>query len=154
VAPKHNQTLDFEQEMKMQKHNAMLTPLIGDDTLAGDASYIDASLHGNDYIDGGDGNDILYGEGGNDTLIGGTGNDTLWGGDGNDNLQDGLGDDKLYGEAGANYLDGGDGNVILNSGSGLIVRNGDGTLYVVFLRNKRDAANESDYQLLLRRSAA
>ena len=28
VAPKHNQTLDFEQEMKMQKHNAMLTPLI------------------------------------------------------------------------------------------------------------------------------
>lgn len=45
----------------MQKLNAKLNPLTrytlmggaGDDTLSGDASYINAALHGDDYLDGG-----------------------------------------------------------------------------------------------------
>ena len=78
--------------------NDVLIGGAGDDTLFGDASYIDVSLHGNDYLDGGDGNDTLWGGGGDDSLFGGSG------------------DDKLYGETGANYLDGEDGNDILNSG--------------------------------------
>ncbi|MCK9202338.1 MAG: putative Ig domain-containing protein [Gallionella sp.] len=96
--------------------NDILMAGAGDDTVYGDASYLDASLHGDDYIDGDDGNDILYGQGGNDILLGGDGNDTLWGGDGSDQLTGDAGDDQLYGEHGANYIDGGDGNDTLNSG--------------------------------------
>ncbi len=36
--------------------NDILMGGVGDDSLSGDASYIDAALHGNDYLDGGDGN--------------------------------------------------------------------------------------------------
>src|SRR3569623_433770 len=107
----------------------------GNDLINGDnrQQFLDASLHGNDYLDGGDGNDDLQGEGGDDTLIGGAGddklagdasdvpaeyqgddyldggdgNDTLWGVGGDDTLLGGAGDDKLYGGEGVNYLDGG-----------------------------------------------
>ncbi|MDD5385164.1 MAG: Ig-like domain-containing protein, partial [Gallionella sp.] len=123
----------------------------GDDNISGDASYIDAALHGDDYLDGGDGNDTLYGDGGNDTLIGGSGNDQLDGGAGTNYLDGGDGNDTLYGDsngntllggagddelgisnASGNFLDGGTGNDTLTAlGGGNYLDGGDGadTLY-------------------------
>ncbi|MDF1588649.1 MAG: putative Ig domain-containing protein [Gammaproteobacteria bacterium] len=108
----------------------------GDDFLWGDSEYLDESLHGDDYLDGGDGNDQLVGGAGSDTLIGGQGvdtlfgeagddvlegntdNDNLQGGAGNDTLRGGAGDDDLWGEADADTLFGGAGKDYLNGGSG------------------------------------
>lgn len=45
---------------------------------------LDAALHGNDKLYGGEGTDVLLGLGGNDELAGGTQNDTLLGGAGDD----------------------------------------------------------------------
>lgn len=58
----------------------------GDDILAGDASNVDESLHGSDWLYGEYGNDHIYGGAGNDTLGGGQGADWLYGGAGNDFL--------------------------------------------------------------------
>ncbi len=62
---------DGNDTLSGEAGNDILMGGAGNDTLSGDASYIDASLHGDDYLDGGDGNDTLDGQGGNDTLIGG-----------------------------------------------------------------------------------
>jgi Ca2+-binding RTX toxin-like protein len=80
----------------------------GNDLLWGDSDYLDASVHGNDYLDGG---------AGDDQLVGGGGVDTLKGGDGQDNLFGEQGGDFLYGDAGSDYLDGGEGNDTLNGGN-------------------------------------
>lgn len=80
----------------------------GDDWLYGDdvpdvpgLYTVDASAHGNDWLDGGAGNDQLVGGGGRDQLLGGEGDDVLKGGDG---------DDFLDGGSGLNHLAGGSGN--------------------------------------------
>lgn len=100
---------------------------VGNDLINGDNGLdtVAESLHGDDFLDGGDGNDELYGVGGSDTIFGGAGddllsgdsddqqlagadylngeagNDTLYGGGGKDILLGGLGDDQLYGETSA-----------------------------------------------------
>ncbi|MDF3029625.1 MAG: HlyJ hemolysin-like protein [Moraxellaceae bacterium] len=104
---------------------------------------MDQSLHGKDYLEGGDGDDLLYGGGADDRLLGGDGkdlligdgagitnegSDQLFGGTGNDELQGGGGndflygeqeDDKLFGEGGDDSLDGGAGKDYLSGGDGI-----------------------------------
>ncbi len=78
---------------------------------------LDASRHGQDFIDGGAGNDVIFGGGGSDLLYGGVGNDVIYGDDyklssqyaGDDHLDGGDGDDQLVGGGGADELIGGDG---------------------------------------------
>ncbi len=89
----------------------------GDDLINGDngSEFLSTSLHGDDFLDGGDGNDKLYGEGGTDTMLGGAGDDILVGDSdaenaGDDYLDGGEGSDRLYGAAGNDELFGGDGN--------------------------------------------
>jgi len=92
----------------------------GNDILAGDAlatpGDLPESLHGDDYLDGGEGNDQLDGGGGNDSLFGGAGNDRLQGDtlgltvDGDDYLDGEGDDDTLLGGGGADELFGGEGN--------------------------------------------
>lgn len=58
--------------------------LYGDDSglkvmLNGPLTSLPESMHGNDFLDGGDGNDIIYGQGGDDILYGGAGDDLLYG---------------------------------------------------------------------------
>ncbi len=65
----------------------------------------DASLAGNDVIDGGAGNDTIYGDGGNDVLIGGTGANYLSGGDGDDTFIGGDGADTFHGGKGQDNID-------------------------------------------------
>ncbi|WP_292925987.1 calcium-binding protein [Nitrosomonas sp.] len=98
----------------------------GDDVLVGDASNLNVSLHGDDYLNGGDGNDRLEGGGGSDYLTGDKGNDILSADDGdtpmeyqgNDLLDGGEGNDYLIGWGGNDTLIGGAGNDILLGGSG------------------------------------
>lgn len=102
----------------------------GNDKLWGDAgvavtdpSYINASYHGKDYMDGGDGNDYLQGEGGDDTMFSGSGDDVLIGDDtlsrvagqyhGDDYMDGGVGNDQMAGSGGDDTLLGGDGNDLL-----------------------------------------
>jgi Ca2+-binding RTX toxin-like protein len=70
------------------------------------ASYhgLDAALHGDDVIDGGDGDDELWGNGGNDELYGNVGRDSIWGGAGNDFITGNTGVNFLYGEAGNDHI--------------------------------------------------
>lgn len=106
---------------------------LGDDVIQGDANWLDARLHGNDYIDGGEGNDKIAGLGGNDKLFGGDGNDELLGGDGNDELFGGDGNDELFGGDGNDYLEGGSGVDELYGGEGdntLVGGTGDDIFYV------------------------
>ena len=82
---------------------------------------LDASRHGQDFIDGGAGNDLIFGGGGSDLLHGGTDNDVIYGDDyklssqyvGDDHLDGGSGDDQLIGGGGADELIGGDGADLL-----------------------------------------
>jgi Ca2+-binding RTX toxin-like protein len=75
--------------------------LYGDDVSDAPALYtVEASAHGDDWLDGGAGNDVLYGGGGADHLLGGAGDDELRGGDGNDTLDGGSGLNRLEGGAG------------------------------------------------------
>ena len=108
----------------------------GNDFLWGDSEYLDVSVHGDDYLDGGEGNDQLVGGAGIDTLIGGQGEDNLFGeqgadvleggsendyldgGEGNDRLEGGLGNDTLYGREGNDTLVGGEGLDRLYGGAG------------------------------------
>ncbi len=91
----------------------------GDDILNGDngQQFLDSSLHGSDFIDGGQGNDELFGGGGADSLYGGAGDDNLVG-DGSDILADYQGDDYLDGEDGNDTLAGGGGADTLYGGAG------------------------------------
>jgi len=103
--------------------------LYGDQSMSGDPVKDDTpvSVHGNDYLDGGDDADYLEGGGRDDILIGGLGNDTLYGdgdpatlagtehgkdtldgGDGNDQLVGGGNDDVLFGGADDDTLFGDD----------------------------------------------
>lgn len=90
----------------------------GDDVLNGDngITYLAESLHGDDYLYGGDGDDRLWGGGGDDTLLGGSGNDHLQGDapgltvEGDDYLDGGDDNDILIGGGGADRLFGGDGH--------------------------------------------
>lgn len=61
---------------------------------------VDATIDGDDILNGGSGNDLLSGGEGNDTLSGGTGNDELLGGDGDDLLMGGGGTDTISGGIG------------------------------------------------------
>ncbi|OYU00063.1 MAG: hypothetical protein CFE40_01740 [Burkholderiales bacterium PBB1] len=78
---------------------------------------LDASRHGQDFIDGGAGNDVIFGGGGSDLLYGGADDDVIYGDDyklssqyaGDDHLDGGAGDDRLVGGGGADELIGGDG---------------------------------------------
>jgi trimeric autotransporter adhesin len=78
---------------------------------------LDASRHGQDFIDGGAGNDLIFGGGGSDLLYGGADNDVIHGDDyklaseyaGDDHLDGGSGNDQLVGGGGADELIGGDG---------------------------------------------
>ncbi len=78
---------------------------------------LDASRHGQDFIDGGAGNDLIFGGGGSDLLYGGSDNDVIYGDDyklssqyaGDDHLDGGSGNDQLVGGGGADELIGGDG---------------------------------------------
>lgn len=85
---------------------------------------VPASLHGNDFLDGGAGDDELTGGGGNDTLYGGADNDSIWGdssGMTNDSNYVSLvyhGNDYLDGEAGDDYLEGGGKDDTLFGGTG------------------------------------
>ena len=69
-------------------------------TIAGNASFANVILQGND---------IVNGSGFGDVLLGGAGNDKISGKGGNDNLNGGGGIDKLYGGAGNDILAGGNG---------------------------------------------
>jgi Ca2+-binding RTX toxin-like protein len=94
-----------------------------------------ATLHGNDWLDGGTGDDLLWGNGGADWLYGGDGadrlhgddfvtpepyhgNDVLYGDAGDDELHGDGGDDELYGGSGSDSLLGGEGNDRLDGGGG------------------------------------
>jgi Ca2+-binding RTX toxin-like protein len=138
----------------------------GNDVLNGDAlddpdgpgDSIPGSLHGNDYLEGGEGADKIFGNGGDDTLYGddgddllvgddhktpkefhgddyldgGAGNDELQGGSGYDFLFGATGADTLFGEADDDYLEGEEGNDYLEGGAGLdelLGGDGDDTLY-------------------------
>lgn len=90
----------------------------GNDILVGDAKSLDASLHGDDYLSGGEGNDTLDGGGGSDYLDGGVGDDKLLGDEGNDTLIGGSGADILGGRAGDDVLEGGDDNDALFGNDG------------------------------------
>lgn len=96
----------------------------GNDVLNGDSENLDAALHGNDYLDGGDGDDKLEGGGGSDYLVGGAGADILAGDgaalayQGNDLLDGGTGDDQLFGGGGNDTLMGGAGTDMLRGGGG------------------------------------
>lgn len=100
----------------------------GDDVLQGDNSpeRLDASLHGNDFLNGGSGNDALTGGGGSDYLAGGAGMDVLVGDDrgisspyqGDDFLDGGTDADRLIGGGGKDTLAGGAGNDELYGGAG------------------------------------
>ena len=81
----------------------------GNDFLWGDSDALDSSLHGNDYIEGGDGNDEARGGSGADIIYGGQGADKLFGQKGNDKLYGGLNNDYLYGNEGDDYLEGNEG---------------------------------------------
>ena len=78
---------------------------------------LDASRHGQDFIDGGAGNDLIFGGGGSDLLYGGADNDVIYGDDyklssqyaGDDHLDGGSGNDQLVGGGGADELIGGEG---------------------------------------------
>jgi Ca2+-binding RTX toxin-like protein len=100
----------------MQKHNAMLTPLIRDDIVGG---------AGDDYIEGNSGNDTLTGGQGNDTLLGGTGNDTYvyTNGDGIDTILDSGGQNTLAVD-GATLVGGAE------YGDARVHRDADGHLYI------------------------
>lgn len=82
---------------------------------------LDAAVHGQDYIDGGDGVDIIFGGGKADELFGGADNDTILGDDigirgsagGDDYLDGEEGDDNLFGGAGQDQLEGGAGMDLL-----------------------------------------
>ncbi len=93
----------------------------GDDSLWGDGStettMFDASITGDDSIEGGAGNDTILGGFGNDQLNGGADNDYLVGQWGNDALYGGDGDDTLYGETGNDTLTGGAGSDYLYGGA-------------------------------------
>ena len=88
------------------------------------------SIHGNDYLDGGEGNDQIVGGGGSDEIYGGTGNDDIWGDDseanldkqyhGNDYIDVGAGDDIVYGGSGTDTLIGGAGKDSLFGGNDLL----------------------------------
>lgn len=101
---------------------------VGNDLINGDNGLgtLAESLHGDDYLDGGDGNDVIYGNGGSDMIFGGEGDDTLWGEAGNDSLNGDGGNDQLAGDIGEDILNGGtgsdtlfgqDGNDILSGGA-------------------------------------
>ena len=100
----------------------------GDDAVIGDNYHtnLDPSLHGNDYLSGGNGNDLLIGGGGSDYLAGGADRDILVGDDsgvtllyqGNDFLDGGTGEDQLFGGGGNDTLIGGAGNDELYGGAG------------------------------------
>lgn len=108
----------------------------GDDLIYGDGdlafqdaphytvSFADASLHGDDVIDGGDGNDTIYGGGGSDVIFGGADDDVISADgqqfadnalnipialQGDDYVDGGQGNDTLFGFAGADTLLGGEG---------------------------------------------
>ncbi|WP_291025866.1 calcium-binding protein [Hydrogenophaga sp.] len=75
--------------------------LYGDDLSDDLSTYtVEASAHGDDWLDGGAGNDVLYGGGGRDHLLGGDGDDDLFGGDGDDTLDGGKGWNRLEGGSG------------------------------------------------------
>ncbi len=89
--------------------------LWGDDT---NPDHTPNSIHGDDYLDGGDGMDYLSGGGRNDTLFGGAGNDHLWGDGG---TQDGVspsfhGTDYLDGEDSHDDMHGGGADDVLIKG--------------------------------------
>ncbi|SDU06864.1 calcium-binding protein [Nitrosomonas ureae] len=100
----------------------------GDDLMLGDNPHfeLDASLHGNDYLSGGNGDDRLVGAGGSDFLAGGAGRDVLVGDErgislqyqGQDFLDGGAGEDQLFGGGGNDTLIGGTGNDELYGGAG------------------------------------
>ena len=79
---------------------------------------LDAALHGNDLLVGGEGNDTLYGNGRDDELYGGAGDDKLNGDDditpgayhGQDYLDGGDGQDELVGGGNDDELFGGEGD--------------------------------------------
>jgi len=97
---------------------------------------LDASLHGNDVIDGGQGVDYIYGNAGNDYIDGGTEGDFIWGDSkylagqyhGNDILKGGEGNDQLVGGGADDSLWGGVGEDLL---VGDEVRYNDGTVSVL-----------------------
>ncbi len=130
IAGKGNDVLDGGKNVDYlygEQGNDRLYGGDGNDLLWGDSDYLDISIHGDDYLDGGDGNDQLVGGAGADTLIGGQGvdnlfgeqgNDILDGGSENDYLEGGDGDDILHGGSGLDSLYGGDGDDTLWGGSG------------------------------------
>ncbi|MEJ1996753.1 MAG: Hint domain-containing protein [Maritimibacter sp.] len=65
----------------------------------------DASLAGNDVLDGGAGDDRILGDGGDDVLIGGTGTNYLDGGSGDDTFIAGDGADTFRGGSGQDNID-------------------------------------------------
>ncbi len=90
--------------------NDRLYGMKGNDCITGDASDLPVSVHGADYIHGGDGNDQIWGNAGDDTLVGGVGNDTIGGNEDNDLMYGGEGDDNFVGGHGGDTVWGGSGN--------------------------------------------
>ncbi|MBN1364873.1 MAG: putative Ig domain-containing protein [Syntrophaceae bacterium] len=82
--------------------------------MIGDEGNLAVSLHGSDYIDGGDDNDWINGMSGSDELFGGSGNDYILG-DGFNDLR--TGDDYIDGEAGNDTLYGNNGNDVIFGGA-------------------------------------
>jgi len=88
------------------------------DQLKPNYAGLDAALHGNDLLVGGEGDDTLYGNGRDDELYGGVGNDKLNGDDditpgayhGQDYLDGGDGKDELVGGGNDDELFGGEGD--------------------------------------------
>ncbi|WGT66629.1 putative Ig domain-containing protein [Variovorax paradoxus] len=81
---------------------------------------LDGTLHGNDFLDGGEGDDTLKGGGADDTLYGGMGADLLWGDDASEQKLEGgfHGEDYLDGEDGDDQLVGGGRDDTLYGGAG------------------------------------
>jgi Ca2+-binding RTX toxin-like protein len=106
--------------------------LLGDDIV----SRVAASLHGDDYIEGGSQRDLIVGGGGNDVIFAGAGDDvidgdssteelgafegtdTIYAEEGNDTVRAGGGNDEVYGEAGDDLIFGGKGDDTLDGGDG------------------------------------
>ncbi|HXF92651.1 MAG TPA: calcium-binding protein [Nitrospiraceae bacterium] len=112
---------DWFDELQGGYGNDVLTGGDGNDSLFGDgpnfATAYDASLDGNDSLDGGEGNDFLFGGGGSDFLVGGAGHDWL-AGDYTNLLFDTGGHDLLDGGEGDDRLEGGAGDDIIYAGIG------------------------------------
>jgi Ca2+-binding RTX toxin-like protein len=88
------------------------------DAKGGDDSIrVDANVHSNLNLDGGEDNDVIYGGGGRDHIYGHGGHDILFGGGENDFIDGGLGPDELHGGPGKDKIIFDDDDLTINPGS-------------------------------------